>query len=137
MFTISACPLSWNGRVSSGESNVLTSSPAIVASFVGRSDDDLIDAPAVKWVRQLARSPRGDALDRLRSQAVEGVHRELEVLLLRVLQLRVRQAAQALDEEHHRRDSRTRDLRRVVERSARQAVRCGGDLAKRFVGELD
>ena len=42
---------------------------------------------------------------------------------LRVLELRVREAAQALHEEHHRRDAGARDLGRVVQRARRQPVR--------------
>jgi hypothetical protein len=52
--------------------------------------------------------------ERLRRQPVERLHGELEVLLLRVLELRVREAAEALDEEHHRRDAGAGDLGRVV-----------------------
>src|SRR5919204_5363552 len=79
----------------------------------------------------------GDAGDRLRRQRVERTHRELQVLRLRVLELRVREAAERLDEEHHRRHSRTRDLGRIVERTARQPVRLACDLAHGLVRELD
>ena len=65
----------------------------------------------------------GDAGDRLVGQPVERLDRQLEVLLLRVLELRVREAAQALDEQHHRRHAGARDLGRVVQRPARQPVR--------------
>ena len=52
------------------------------------------------------------------------------VLLLRVLDLGVREAAQALHEHHHRRHAGARDLGRVVQRAARQPVRRAGDLAR-------
>src|SRR5438105_11929387 len=55
-----------------------------------------------------------EAGEGLRRQAVEGGDRELEMLALRVLELRVREAPQALDEEHHRRHARARDLRGVM-----------------------
>ena len=75
--------------------------------------------------------------ERLRRQPVERRDRELEVLALRVLELRVREAAQALDEQHHRRDARARDLGRVVQRPGRQPVRRARDLADGLVGEVD
>src|SRR5512133_741010 len=81
--------------------------------------------------------PLADALDRLRYQPVEGPHGELEVLLLRVLELGVRQAAQALDEEHHGGHTRAGDLGRVVQGPARKPMRRAGDLPDRLVGELD
>ena len=59
------------------------------------------------------------------------------MLLLRVLELRVRQSAQALDEEHDRRDAAASDLGGVVERSARQTVRRARDLVDRLVREVD
>jgi hypothetical protein len=59
------------------------------------------------------------------------------VLGLRVLELRVRETAQALHEEHHGRDPGARDLGRVVERPAWKPVRSAGDLAHRLVRELD
>ena len=62
---------------------------------------------------------------------------ELEVLVLRVLELRVREPAQGLNEQHHRRDSRPRDLGGVVERARRQPMRRARDLADRLVGELE
>src|SRR4029450_12299212 len=80
---------------------------------------------------------RSEPTDRLRRQTIEGLHRELEVLFLRVLELRMRQASEALDEEHHRRDSRPRDLGRVVQRAAGEPVRPAGDLLDRLVRELD
>src|SRR2546423_537949 len=101
---------------------------------------------ARKGSRGGARRPAGasrarvladDLLDRLRRQAVERSNGELEVLLLRVLELRVREAAQTLDEEHHRRDACPRDLGGVVERAAREPVGLAGDLADRLLGELD
>src|SRR3954453_1857929 len=72
---------------------------------------------------------RREAGERLVGQAVERLHRELEMLRLRVLELRVRETTQALDEEHHRRNSRPRDLGGVVERPRRKAVRGPRDLA--------
>src|SRR5262245_50772586 len=56
---------------------------------------------------------------------------------LRVLELRVREAAEALDEKHDCRDAGARHLGRVMERSARQPVRHAGDLFDCLVGELD
>src|SRR5581483_73719 len=75
--------------------------------------------------------------ERLGREAVERLHGELEVLRLRVLELRVRQAAEALDEDHHRGHTRPRDLGGVVKRPRRQPVRPPGDLADRLVGEAD
>ena len=49
----------------------------------------------------------------------------------------MREAAEALDEDHHRRDAGARDLGGVVQRARRQPVRRAGDLADRLVGELD
>jgi peroxiredoxin len=56
----------------------------------------------------------GEFLDRLRREAVECLDGELEVLQFRVLELRVRQAAEALDEEHDRGDARAGNLGRIV-----------------------
>ena len=78
-----------------------------------------------------------DPVDRLRREPVERLHGELEVLRPRVLELRVREPAQALDEQHHGRDAGARDLGGVVQRAARQPVRGARDLADRLVGELD
>ena len=62
---------------------------------------------------------------RLRRQAVERLHRQLEVLGLRVLELRVREPAQALDEDHHGRHAGARDLGGVVQRAPTAAgARC-------------
>src|SRR6266566_2504154 len=47
-----------------------------------------------------------ESLEGLRGEQVERPNGELEVLRLRVLELRVGEPAEALDEEHHRRDSR-------------------------------
>ena len=97
--------------------------------------------PGDRSLRQRACSGRsgrgGEPLDRLRREPVERLDRQLEVLRLRVLERRVRQAAQALDEEHHRRHARARDLGGVVQRARREAVRRARDLADRLVGELD
>src|SRR3954449_6138233 len=78
-----------------------------------------------------------DASDRLLGEPVEREHGELDVLLPRVLELRVREAAQALDEEHDRRDAGAGALGGVVERAAWEAVRRAGDFANRLVGELE
>ena len=59
------------------------------------------------------------------------------MLGLRVLELRVRQAAQALDEQHHRRDPGAGDLGGVVERTAREPVGRARDLDDRFLREPD
>ena len=56
---------------------------------------------------------------------------------LRVLELRVREAAEVWDEEHDRGDARPRDLRGVVERAARQPVRLPGHLGDSLVREPD
>src|SRR5690606_27585792 len=74
---------------------------------------------------------------RLLGELVEGHHRHLEVLLLGVLDLVVRDAVEALHEEHHRRHARARDLRGVVQRTARQAVRHARGLPHGLVGQLD
>ena len=76
--------------------------------------------PASRSCGSSSRRRRGRSSCR---QPVERLHRELEVLVLRVLELRVREAAQALDEDHHRRHAGARDLGRVVQRPARQPVR--------------
>ena len=68
---------------------------------------------------------------RLRRERVERLHRQLDVLRLRVLELRVREAAQALDEQHHGRHAGAGDLGGVVQRARRQPVRRAGDLADR------
>ena len=80
---------------------------------------------------------RGRPGERLRRQAVERLDGELEVLGLRVLELRVAEAAEALDEEHHGRHAGARDLGGVVQRAAREPVRRARDLADRLVGEAD
>ena len=49
----------------------------------------------------------------------------------------MRQATERLDEEHHRRDAGARNLGRIVQRTARQAVRASGHLSDRLVGEFD
>src|SRR5207249_8888837 len=54
-----------------------------------------------------------------------------------VLELRVREPAEALDEEHDRRHARAPDLGRVVQRTAREPMRAARDLADRLVGEAD
>src|SRR6188508_2603912 len=59
------------------------------------------------------------------------------MLRLRVLELRVREAAKALDEEHHGGNAGARHLGGVVERPARKLVGRAGDLADRLVGEAD
>ena len=65
-------------------------------------------------------------------------HRQLEVLRLRVLELRVREAVQALDEEHHGRHARARRPRprRGAGRSGAGAT-CRRPRAIGLVGELD
>ena len=62
---------------------------------------------------------RAIVLSASRSSAAD---RELEVLVARVLELRVREPAQALDEHHHRGNAGARDLGGVVQRARRQAV---------------
>ena len=69
----------------------------------------------------LARRRRGRSS--CRGQAVESLDGQFEVLVLRVLELRVRETAQALDEDHHRRHAGACDLGGVVQQSARQPVR--------------
>ena len=49
----------------------------------------------------------------------------------------MREAAQALDEEHHRRHAGSRNLSGIVQRARRQPVRRSSELADRLVGELD
>src|SRR5215218_382418 len=75
--------------------------------------------------------------DRLRSEAVECCDGELEVLGPRVLELRVGEPAEALHEEHHGGDTRSRHLRRVMQGPARQSVGLTGDLGHSSVGEPD
>src|SRR6185503_19224919 len=78
-----------------------------------------------------------DVRDRLRGEAIERGDRELEVLGLRVLELRVREAAEALDEEHHGGYAGAGDLGGVVERAGGKPVRRPCDLADRLVREAD
>ena len=59
----------------------------------------------------------GEPGDRLRCEPVERLDRLGQVLALRVLELRVRETPQALDEDHHGRDPGTRDLGGVVQRA--------------------
>src|SRR5919204_6364698 len=79
----------------------------------------------------------GYAGDGLIGEAVQRLDGELQVFLLRVLELRVREPAQALDEQHHRRHSGPRDLCGVVQRPAREPVRPVRHLADRLARELD
>src|SRR5215218_10268696 len=90
-----------------------------------------------RQVTQCYLASSGHPGDRLRGEPVESRDRQLEVLGLRVLELGVRETAQALDEEHHRRDPGPRDLGGVVERAARKPVRIAGDLAERLVRQRD
>src|SRR5262245_55974576 len=59
------------------------------------------------------------------------------MLLPRVLELRVREAAQALDEEHHGRNAGARDLRCVVQRSRGKAMHRWRHGPDRLLGEPD
>src|SRR4029453_15327691 len=58
-------------------------------------------SPKATARRMRHRLARGDGGDRLVREAVERRNGELEVLGPRVLELRVREPAQRLDEEHH------------------------------------
>src|SRR5262245_53206278 len=75
----------------------------------------------------------GDPCDRAVREPVERLHGEREVLLARVLELRVRKAAQALDEHHHGGHARPGHLGRIVQRTRGEAVRDPGDLAAGLV----
>src|SRR3712207_7167006 len=57
---------------------------------------------------------------RLRREPVERLHGELQVLRPRVLELRMREAAQALDEQHHGRYAGAGHLGRVVQRRSEE-----------------
>ena len=59
------------------------------------------------------------------------------MFLLRVLELGVREAPERLHEDHHGGNARPRDLRRIVQRPARQPVRRSCDLLDRLVCELE
>src|SRR5262245_4751296 len=59
------------------------------------------------------------------------------MLLTRVLELGVREPAEALDEEHDRGDPASRDLGRVMEWARRKAVRVARDLCDRLLAETD
>ena len=66
---------------------------------------------------------RRDPLDRLRRQPIERPHRQLEVLLLRVLDLVVTDPVQTLHEHHHRRHARAPlPPRRAADRRATGAI---------------
>ena len=56
---------------------------------------------------------------------------------VRVLELRVREPPQALDEHHHRRDACARDLGSVVQRARGQPMGDARYLATRLVAEVD
>src|SRR5215218_7825446 len=77
----------------------------------------------------------GEPVERLRREAVERPDAQLEVLGLRVLELRVREAAQGLDEEHYRWNAGACDLGRVVQRARREPVRLPRDRRDRLVRE--
>src|SRR6478672_4491973 len=79
----------------------------------------------------------GDPGDRAVGEPVERRDGELEVLVAGVLELRVREAAEALHEQHHRRNACASDLGGVVERPGWQPVRGAGDGAARVVAEVD
>ena len=80
---------------------------------------------------------RSDPLHRLRGQPVERLHRPLEMLLFRVLDLVVTDPVQTLHEHHHRRHTGARHFRGVVQRAGRQAMRLSADLANRFIAKFD
>ena len=79
----------------------------------------------------------GDPVDGLRREPVERGDRELEVLLPRVLELRVREAAEALDEEHHGRHAGAGHLGGVVEGAGRESVCRSGDLPNGLLAEAE
>src|SRR5919107_1524382 len=83
---------------------------------------------------RLSRVPR--PVDSLARKPVQCLHRQLQILLRRVLFFGVAQALEALYEEHHRRH-RPRHLRRVVQRAARQPVRSTSHLVHGFFGKSD
>src|SRR5215218_2214732 len=85
------------------------------------------------WALRRGREP----VERLRREAVERPDARLEVLRLRVLELRVREAAQGLDKQHHRWNAGACDLGRVVQRARREPVRLPRDLRDGLVGEPD
>src|SRR5829696_7171928 len=69
-------------------------------------------------------------------ELVQCAYGQLEVGCRRVLLLRVADAAEALDEQHHGRHH-ARHLGGVVQRPAREPVARLGGLPDRLVGELD
>src|SRR5439155_12314439 len=71
--------------------------------WYGGSGSTVTPKPSIGTSLTLRRQSR----ERLRGQDVERSDRQLELLLLRVLELRVRQPAQRLHEQHHRRHTRT------------------------------
>ena len=79
------------------------------------------------------RRPRDNAV----REAREGPHARGEVLGRGVLLARVADAAGALDEEHHGRDARACNRRRVVQRAAEEPRAGAGDLGRRLLREGD
>src|SRR5918998_2725212 len=80
--------------------------------------------------------PVGRPIHRPHREPVQCLHRQLEILLRRVLFFGVAQALEALYEEHHCRHQ-PRHLRSVVQGTARQPVRPARHLAHGFFGEPD
>src|SRR4051794_26661284 len=77
--------------------------------------------------------PRGGAA----GEGVEGADGHLDVLLARVLYLVVRDAAEALDEEHDGRHAGAAGLGGVVERATGEAVGDAADLPDGGVAQFD
>src|SRR5205085_9956779 len=85
-------------------------------------------------------SSRGGALDppnRLGCQLVEGGHGQFEVFFLRVLDLVVADAVEALDEHHDGGDAGAGDFGGVVEGAGGEAMWLGAGLGNGFVAERD
>ena len=76
-------------------------------------------------------------LHRLLRQFVERGHAKFQVFFLRVLDLVVADAVQALHEHHHGRHAGARDFGGVVQRAARQAMRFAAGFADGVVAQRD
>ena len=66
---------------------------------------------------------------------MQRLHRQLQILLRRILLFGVTQTSQALGEEHDRRHV-PGHLRRVVQRPAREPVRLPNDFVHRLLGHV-
>ena len=80
------------------------------------------------WLRSFLNPPH-----RLLRQSVERAYAEFKVFFLRILDLVVADAVEALDEHHHRGHACGRDFSGVVQWAAREAMRFATRLVDGFV----